>query len=83
MQRAKLIPNAGYLIRQSQSEGTPINSKPTRKQMARNAKRRKLSSILLARTSGVSLNEMNMVMVKRERQAPKTDATHNRIPINS
>lgn len=83
MQRAKLIPNAGYLIRQSQSEGSPMNNRPTRKQTARNTKRRKLNSMLLARTSGVSLYVKNMARIEREIQAPRTDITHSTIPINS
>lgn len=83
MQRAKLIPNAGYLIRHSQSEGLPMNNRPTRKHTARNTKRRKLSSLLLARTSGVSLYVRNMPRMEREIHAPKTEITHSTIPINS
>ena len=83
MQRAKLIPNAGYLMQQSQSEGSPMNNRPTRKHTARNTNRRKLNSMLLARTSGVSLNVKNMVRIEREIQAPRTDTTHSTIPIKS
>lgn len=83
MQKAKLIPNAGYLTRQSQSEGLPRNSKPTRKQKVRNTKRRKLNSMLFARTRGVSLYMQNMTIIAREMQAPRTETTHTRIPINS
>ncbi len=83
MHRAKLIPNAGYLIRQRQSEGSPMNNRPTRKQTARNTKRMKLNSMLLARTSGVSLYAKNMARMEREIQAPRTDTTHKTIPINS
>lgn len=82
-QRAKLIPNAGYLMRQSQSEGSPMNNRPTRKQTARNTKRRKLNSMLLARTSGVSLYVKNMMRIEREIHAPKTDTAHRTIPNNS
>lgn len=83
MQRAKLIPNAGYLIRQSQSEGSPMNNRPTRKQTARNTKRRKLNSMLLARTNGVSLYVKNIMRNEREIQAPKIHTTHSTIPIKS
>ena len=83
MQRAKLIPNAGYLMRQSQSEGSPMNNRPTRKHTARNTKRRKLNSMLLARTSGVSLHVKNMARMERDIQAPQMDTTHSTIPIKS
>ncbi len=83
MQRAKLIPNAGYLIRQSQSEGSPMNNNPTRKQIARNSRRRKLSSMLLARTIGVSLNVKNIMRTEREIPAPRRDRTHSTIPSES
>ncbi|TKS80910.1 Extracellular calcium-sensing receptor [Collichthys lucidus] len=83
MHKAKLIPNAGYLIRQSQSEGSPMNNRPTRKQIARNTKRRKLNSMLLARTSGVSLYVKNMMRMEREIHAPRTDTAQSTMPINS
>lgn len=83
MQRAKLIPNAGYRMRQSQSEGSPMNNRPTRKQIARNTKKRKLNSMLFARTNGVSLYMKNMERMERVIHAPRTDTTHRTVPINS
>lgn len=83
MQRAKLIPNAGYLTRQSQSEGSPINSRPITKHTARNNKRRKLSSMLLARTSGVCLYAKKIMRIRKEIKAPRTHMAHSTAPITS
>ncbi|CAB1435084.1 unnamed protein product [Pleuronectes platessa] len=55
MQRTKVMPNAVCRSMQDHSEGRPMKVREHRKHRVREKSSRKLSSELLARTSGVSM----------------------------
>jgi hypothetical protein len=80
IQRTKVIPKAVWRSIQDQSEGRPIKVREHRKHRVKENSSRKLSSELLALTTGVNLCLNNTMAVMMVKQAPAIENADKIIP---
>ena len=80
IQRTKVIPNAVWRSIQDQSEGRPMKVREHRKHRVKENSSRKLSSELLALTTGVNLCWNNTMAVMMVKQAPAIENADKIIP---
>ena len=80
IQRTKVIPKAVWRSIQDQSEGRPMKVREHRKHRVKEKSSRKLSSELLAFTTGVNLCLNNTMAVMMVKQAPTIENAAKIIP---